>query len=130
LWSRMVRRGKLAMIEESLTVNVFSATGMSGVYSHVQREMKSLVASANALHKQSKSDDEILVRAEKLRPSNGVKKISTKINKFSGNYFIAKVLSDNKSPYASHYWLKAFKAKPFSVVLWFSYSRYLFSKLA
>ena len=128
LWARMINLGSLAVIQQPLTVNVFSPSGISGMYSHIQLKMKKLVALMNELRDQSKSEKEVLFEAEKLRPSNQMKKTHVKENKFSGFYFIAKILSNNKSPYAADYWQRALKEKPLSLKSWFMYLKFSLSR--
>jgi len=128
LWARMINLGFLVVIQQSLTVNVFSPSGISGMYSHIQLKMKKLVALMNELRDQSKSEKEVLFQAEKLRPNNQIKKNHVKENKFSGIYFIAKILSNNKSPYAASYWQRALKEKPLSLKGWFMYLKFSLSR--
>ena len=83
-----------------------------------------MIADANLLRQAGKSDQELLEQAEKLRPSNNTRynisetKHEANNAKFDAEYFLASVLSKNKSKSAKKYWWRAFKLKPMNLKVW------------
>jgi len=122
LWSRMIEKSGVKVVQELLTNGLFSANGISGRHAQTQLKMKALVAQANRLRQSAKSDESILVEAAKLRPSKQPRSVKEHEDEFSGIYFIARVLSNNRSSYAKKYWSKALRIKPFSLKALFFYS--------
>ena len=135
LWSRMVEVAEIAVIEETLTVGLFSPSGISGRYGASQQALKKLAATANGLRKRGQSEHAVLADAQRLRPSKnhsetGVSKpmAATTISEvsepaadseFATLYFLARCLNDNRSPHAHQYWRRVIAAKPWSVLSWF-----------
>lgn len=132
LWARMLATDvDVAVIEEVLQDNVFSASGISGRYASAQKALAQIVVQANQLRIMGKSDEDLLIDAAKWRPlKQSVKTVtntglSTGItdNKidlvddenFSGNYFIASILSKSQPNNAIAYWRKALNANPKSL---------------
>ena len=134
LWSRMIEVAEINVIEQTLTVGVFSPSGISGRYATSQRALKKLAATANGLRKRGQSEQAVLSQAQRLRPSEnnsktGVSKPtaattiseiseSAKDSEFATLYFLARCLSDNHSPHATQYWRRTIAAKPWSVLSW------------
>ena len=108
LWSRMIEKSNIYVIEQALTTGIFSALGISGRYRHFQTSLCNVIASANLLRQAGKSDQDLLEQAQKLRPSHNTQYNSSKIKieheennaKFDAEYFLASVLSKNKSKMA------------------------------
>ena len=124
LSSRMIEQANISVIEEVLTKGIFSASGISGRYRHFQTSLCDVIADANLLRQAGKSDQELLEQAEKLRPSNNTRynisetKHEANNAKFDAEYFLASVLSKNKSKSAKKYWWRAFKLKPMNLKVW------------
>ena len=134
LWSRMIEVAEIAVIEETLTVGLFSPSGISGRYGASQRALKKLAATANGLRKRGQSEHAVLVEAQRLRPSKDFSKtgiasptaatnsgeISAPVadSEFATLYFLARCLNDNRSPHANQYWRRVIAAKPWSMLSW------------
>jgi len=123
LWSRMIEVSRVHVIEEYLTSGIFSENGISGRNAKRQRRIAELIVAAKRLRKAGESEKPILDQVYQIRPGKDL--TVGKQNNFDGLYFIANVLSGNGSEHAGEYWLKAFKAQPLNVKLWFSYLRSL-----
>ena len=121
LWSRMIDCSKLEVIESVLTYGIFSAAGISGKYASEQKKLLALILQARTLRLDNMSDDDVLKEAYQLRPIKTLNKPLKKVPKssFPGLYFIAKILTDNKSKYALMYWCRVLKCRPLSIKSWF-----------
>jgi len=121
LWSRMIDCSKLEVIESVLTYGIFSAAGISGKYASEQKKLLALILQARTLRLDNMSDDDVLKEAYQLRPIKTLNKPLKKAPKssFPGLYFIAKILTDNKSKYALMYWCRVLKCRPLSIKSWF-----------
>ena len=118
LWSRMLRVCKLHVIEEELTQIIFSSSGLSGRFSDIQTSLKGLVAIANDARNNNYrdlSEDEILDRAQEISNARHAldKEASQEIDTI---YFLASILTKNKSPAARKYWVKFLKKRPWHLV--------------
>ena len=120
LWSRMIDCSDVMVIESTLTGGIFSAQGISGKYAHEQKQLLALILQGREQRLSGKSDVETLNLAVELRPSriNKTRTLNQSSNNFDGLYFVAKVLTDNKSEHALVYWRKALKSRPFSMKSW------------
>ncbi len=119
LWARMCHEFDVGAIEEVLQDCVFSAGGISGLYTDFQRKLEALVVESNRLRQSSASDIGVLARAKELRPEQKSKTVS---DEFNGNYFIAAVLSAEQPLAAIVYWRRALKIRPWHVKSWFRYA--------
>jgi len=119
LWTRMIECSEIEVINKVLTTGIFSASGISGKYRVYQTKLVELIAKANRLRQQGKVEDTILEQAELLRP--GGTDLVQKESKFNSLYFLAKVLSSNKSRHAKEYWWQAILSRPFSIKSWLFY---------
>lgn len=133
LWSRMIDCSKLKVIESVLTCGVFSATGISGKYASEQKKLLALILQSRKRRLGNMPDNDVLNQAYQLRPANRDNKPINKASNssFPGLYFIAKVLTDNKSRYALVYWYRVLKCRPLSIKSWFFATMsvlYLFKK--
>ena len=134
LWSRMIEVADIEVIAQTLTIGLFSPSGISGRYAASQRALKKLAATANGLRKRGQSERDVLAEAQRLRPSknysgtgvtgvnqaalsNGVSQPAVD-SEFATLYFLARCLSDNRSPHANEYWRRVIVAKPWSVLSW------------
>lgn len=118
LWSRMIEYSNISIIEQVLTTGIFSVSGISGRYRHYQTEICNVIANANRLRQAGISDDAVLTQAKKLRPSKHIINKAPNNAKFDALYFLASVLSKNKSINAKKYWWQAFKVKPLNIKVW------------
>ena len=116
LWTRMIEQSEIVIIPQALTMGVFSASGISGRHAASQQKLSELIASANLLRQQGRSDFSITEKAKKIRPEASKKETT---DDFKGLYFIAKVLSDNQSIHAREYWQEVIKLRPFNLKCWF-----------
>ena len=117
LWSRMIEVAKLHVIEKVLTKGIFSDRGISGKYASEQKQLLSLILQARDQRQKSMSEDHTLSEAKQLRPSK-LKVRKQAEDCFSGLYFIAKILTDNKSKHALVYWRRVISCKPLSIKSW------------
>lgn len=115
LWPRLLAHGKLVLIKELLTVGIFSASGISGRHADTQNKMKLLVAKNNLLRQLDKNESSLLLEAQSLRPLKNKASVN---DGFNGYYFIARILTGNKSKYAKIYWYRALKSKPWNLKAW------------
>ena len=135
LWSRLVDLGPFSVIEEVLTVGLFSASGLSGRYASMQNALAAIVVQLNRL---KESDNENLVSASMANLLKQAKAIRPSINTGKGKetekhndqsiaafYFIAKCLTDNRSSSALRYWRKYIQAKPWQLKAYFFYLKCL-----
>lgn len=114
LWSRMILSATLVVIEKCLTIAIYSVRGISAQHVLEQRQLVALVAKANDLRARQRPDESVLEEAVRIRPMKQVETNVESDNYFDGYYFLAKVLSKNRSPHAQYYWRKAINAKPWS----------------
>ena len=117
LWSRMIDCSRMKVIESVLTSGIFSAQGISGKYGLEQRKLLRLILKGRQQRLNGVVDDDVLTQAYQLRPSL-IKRKAVNDNTsshFDGLYFVAKVLSDNKSKYAFRYWKKVLQCRPISL---------------
>ena len=129
LWARMVRHGRIEVIEKILTQGVFSASGLSGRYAHIQRLLKEVVAKLNTETTRvsvSKSESMLLKRAEDISQLRFCTQDALSGSQ-EGLYFIASVLTKNKSEGALKYWKLYLKQNPWNLkahikALWCSVS--------
>lgn len=122
LWSRMIECSTLHVIESVLTYGIFSAQGISGKYANEQRQLLNLILNAANQRHNGLSEDDMLSEAYQLRPTKIVKQRTGKeepVDYFDGFYFVAKILTDNKSKHALSYWSKALLCRPLSMKSWF-----------
>jgi len=110
LWSRMIERSGIRVIDAVLSNAIFSPSGISGHHQAQQTVLVKLVVQGIALRRQGLSDSLILEAAKKIHPAKNIKKKS----EFESIYFIAKVLTDNRSRHAKEYWQRALRLKPWS----------------
>ncbi len=114
LWARMVRHGRIEVIDKVLTQGLFSASGLSGRYAHIQRLLKEVVAKLNSETTNglaSKREIALLKEAEdisQLRFST----VDSQSGSQEGLYFIASVLTKNKSKGAKKYWKQYLSKNP------------------
>lgn len=126
LWARLLDKYKLLVVPQILQKAVFSASGISGQHKAQQTALAALVTQANALRQRNRSDERdaehqsILEQAKSYRPSLVKTELSCKeyVSQFSGNYFIASVLSNTQPKAALVYWRKALTEKPWHLVAW------------
>jgi len=122
LWCRMLECCELQVIEKSLTKGIFSDRGISGKYAYEQQQLLSLILQARELRANNQTDKEILEKAYELRPSrlSANRKLATQssASPFDGLYFVAKILTNNRSKYAFNYWVKVLKCRPLSIKSW------------
>ena len=122
LWSRMIEISELHVIEKNLTHGIFSPAGISGQYAQTQQRLAALVAQANALRQQGKSDEPVLQLALECRPDqSNLSSARHNKNDFAGLYFIAKVLSNKGSSASLMYWRRALAIRPWSLRCWLFY---------
>lgn len=122
LWSRMIECSELAVIESVLTCGIFAAQGISGKYANEQRQLLILILRAAKQRHNSLPEADVLSQAYQLRPTKIVKKRQDNkapVDHFDGFYFVAKILTDNKSKHALSYWRKALICRPLSMKSWF-----------
>lgn len=117
LWSRMIEQSKISVIEQRLTVGVFSVSGISGRYKSIQQQLVNLVAEANRCRQKGLSEQAVLDLAAKLKPRKGEQ--SRPASVYDGQYFIASVLLRNGSQHAKEHCWRAFKLNPLHPRSWF-----------
>ena len=118
LWSRMVRECELYVIEETLTQGVYSSSGISGRFTKIQARLKQVVAEANRARNNNYvdiSEDDLLMRAQTI--SNERHDPQQEIlQQTDADYFIASILTKNRSPAAKEYWIRFLKKRPWHLI--------------
>ena len=118
LWSRMVRECELYVIEETLTQGVYSSSGISGRFTKIQARLKQVVAEANRARNNNYvdiSEDDLLMRAQTI--SNERHDPHQEIlQQTDADYFIASILTKNRSPAAKEYWIRFLKKRPWHLI--------------
>ena len=118
LWSRMVRECELYVIEETLTQGVYSSSGISGRFTKIQARLKQVVAEANRARNNNYvdiSEDDLLMRAQTI--SNDRHDPQQEIlQQTDADYFIASILTKNRSPAAKEYWIRFLKKRPWHLI--------------
>ena len=118
LWLRMQHIGKFDVIPEILTVAEFSALAISGRYRTQQEQLKLCAFESNQLLLQGEMDNEVLERANLIRPSKSSNKVLT-LREVDGLYFIAKCLLVHDSVSAMLYLKRVIKMNPFYIKAYF-----------
>lgn len=114
LWARMVRHGRIEVIDKVLTQGLFSASGLSGRYAHIQRLLKEVVAKLNSETTSglvSKREGTLLKQAEDISQLR-FSAHDSRTGSQEGLYFIASVLTKNKSAGAKKYWKQYLSKNP------------------
>jgi len=117
LWTRIIDVCDVDVIQKKLTKGIFSYKGISGKHADQQKQLLSLILQAREQRLNGHAEDDMLAKAHRIRPEF-MSNDNTPLNNFSGLYFIAKVLTDNRSEHAFDYWKRVIRIKPFSLKSW------------
>ncbi len=117
LWTRILEHAEVACSTECLTRAIFSSSGLSARYKDQQHQLREIIAQAIKHRKSQSSEKSLLEQASKIRPQVGSSSTST----FDGDYFIGKLLMENKSRFAQQYFIRALRQRPFSLKTWFAW---------
>lgn len=119
LWSRMIESCHVAAQDDCFTRAIYSVKGITARYNSEQLILREIVADLIDQRAVGADEHDGLAKAAKIRPSAS----NSATDDFAGNYFIGRCLMDTRSPTARTYLLRALKARPMSLKVWWAWCR-------